>query len=215
MILTHYGREFFKIQSGETVLAYNPVSKESSLKQNRFGADIVLVAMNDADFNGVENTTYKDKTPFVISGPGEYEVAGIFIRGYLARAVHEGGERMVTIYSLRFDGIHMVLLGPLTNTDSVDAAIREKIGEIDVLFVPIAGGDILSPNEAYKLSVSLHPKVIIPMDWDHEKKRDSLNSFLKDAGDEVKPVDKYTFKKKDIDTAEGEIVVIDPTGGGS
>jgi len=45
----------FKIQQGETVLSFNPVSKSSKTDINaHFGADIALITTNHPDYNGVE-----------------------------------------------------------------------------------------------------------------------------------------------------------------
>ena len=55
MVITYYGASCFKVQSGETVLAFNPPSKESEFKSPRFAADIVLVSSNHKDYNGWEN----------------------------------------------------------------------------------------------------------------------------------------------------------------
>jgi hypothetical protein len=74
MIITYYGSEFFKVQFGDTTLAFNPISKDSKLKPSRFGADIVLTSARHADFNGIEQVSHGDKKPFVIDGPGEYVV---------------------------------------------------------------------------------------------------------------------------------------------
>ena len=82
MIITHYGGEFFKIQFGDATLALNPVSKDSKLKPTRFGADVALVSLDDPDFNGVDQIGFGEKMPFIISGPGEYEINGIFIQGF-------------------------------------------------------------------------------------------------------------------------------------
>ena len=43
MIITYQGAEFFKVQFGDTTLAFNPISKESKLKPTRFFADIASV----------------------------------------------------------------------------------------------------------------------------------------------------------------------------
>ena len=42
MVITYYGAGCFKVQSGETVLAFNPPSKESEFKSPRFASDIVF-----------------------------------------------------------------------------------------------------------------------------------------------------------------------------
>ena len=46
MIISYFGGEFVKVQFGETVLAFNPPSKNSKLKTVRFGADIALGTLN-------------------------------------------------------------------------------------------------------------------------------------------------------------------------
>ena len=83
MVISYQGLESFKIQFGEIVVAYNPISKDSKHKGTKFGADIVLISANHPDFNGAENASRGDKQPFVINGPGEYEIGGIFVRGFL------------------------------------------------------------------------------------------------------------------------------------
>jgi L-ascorbate metabolism protein UlaG (beta-lactamase superfamily) len=51
----------------------------------------------------------------------------------------------------------------------------------------------------------LEAKLIIPMHYDDE----TLKAFLKEEGnDSVKPVDKLTLKRKDVNEMEGEVVVI-------
>ena len=76
MVITFLGGEFFKVQFGDTVLAFNPIAKESKLKSSRFGSDVVLVSLNDKDMNGVDMVTHGDKQPFVVGGPGEFEIKG-------------------------------------------------------------------------------------------------------------------------------------------
>ena len=40
------------------------------------------MSTNHEDMNGVETTARGDKAPFVISGPGEYEIKGVFVHGF-------------------------------------------------------------------------------------------------------------------------------------
>ncbi len=55
MIITNLGIESFKVQFGDTTIAFNPISKESKFKSTRFFADIALVSLNHPDMNGSEN----------------------------------------------------------------------------------------------------------------------------------------------------------------
>jgi L-ascorbate metabolism protein UlaG (beta-lactamase superfamily) len=63
---------------------------------------------------------------------------------------------------------------------------------------------VLDHAAAYKLAVQLEPKAIVPMHYTSE----SLKEFLKEAGEDVKPIDKFTVKRKDLEGKEGEIVVL-------
>lgn len=198
MILTYHGRDMVKAQAGDTVMAVNPISKASKHKTAKFGADVALVSVNDADHNGVEEVTFGNKIPFVASGPGEYEVKDIFIKGFLSKA--DGGS-INTIYSVLFDNINLCFLGALVD-DELPEEATESLIDIDILFVPIGEG--LPAAKAYKLAVSLEPKIIIPLGEDGE-----LKSFLKEAGVSAsQSLDKLTLKKKDLDGKEGEIVLL-------
>jgi L-ascorbate metabolism protein UlaG (beta-lactamase superfamily) len=109
-----------------------------------------------------------------------------------------------TIYSLSIDNISICFLGCVSNS-KLNAETRGAIGDPDILFVPIGNKDLLDPAEAYKLAVSLEPKIIIPMDYDEK----TLKAFLKEGGqDKVESIDKLTIKMKDIIGREGEIVVL-------
>src|SRR5580765_8575622 len=92
MIITYFGKQFFKIQRGDMVMAFNPISKMSkSLKTGQeksqpahFGADIALVTTNHPDYNGLEQLSHGERVPFAVTGPGDYEVKEIFIKGVMS-----------------------------------------------------------------------------------------------------------------------------------
>ena len=206
MVITYFGKEFFKIQQGDTTIAFNPISKDSKLKTSRFGADIALVTTNHPDFNGVENLSFGDREPFVARGPGEYETKNIFIKGITAES-KEGSTPVNTIYTLSIDKMKVCFLGALSSK-TLSAEAREAIDGMDILFVPIGGERVLSPADSYAMAVSLEPKIIIPMDYDES----TLKKFLKEGGEEkTEPLDKLTVKLKDIEGKEGEIVVFTPS----
>lgn len=206
MIVTYYGKNFFKIQLGERTIAYNPIGKDSKEKGSRFGADIVLSSLRHPDFNGADQCAYGEREPFVISGPGEYEVGGIFIKGFGTETIYNKEKKVNTVFSVMFEGINLCFLGSLASADSLSREVKEGLGEIDVLFAPIGGEDELSASDAYKLTVALEVKVVIPMDYEHAK--GSLDTFIKEAGTNVETMEKFTFKKKDLEGKEGAVVVL-------
>ncbi len=208
MIITYHGGQFVKITQGDTVVAANPFGKGSQYKPIRFGARIGLVSVNHPDYNGIDSLTHGDKAPFVISGPGEYEVGGIVISGILATTPYGKDGLLNTIYTIELEGMRLCLLGALAIPE-LSSEMLQGIGEVDILFVPIAGGELLSPSDAEKLSVALGAKIIIPLLYDgHGSKQ--LSTFLKEAGAEgVTAIDKLTIKKKDLEGKEGDVVVLE------
>src|SRR5689334_5949591 len=107
MIITYLGAEFVKVSFGDTVLAFNPVSKDSKLKTAKFGADIVLSTLNHPDMNGADQVSFGDKKAFSISGPGEYEVKGVFIKGLPSETAYDGEKRINTIYTVSLEGMNI------------------------------------------------------------------------------------------------------------
>jgi len=209
MIISYNGMESFRIQSGDFVLAFNPISKESKIKQTRFGADIVCMSMNHPDFNGLEQTFSEKKKTFVIDGAGEYEVEGVFIKGYQIMTKYEGEERINTIYSVVLDNVNIGFLGILGSTE-ISNELKETLNNADILFVPIGGGDVLDASQAYKLALKLDVKLIIPMCYKETGEKDALKRFLKESGGEgVKAVSKITLKNSDLANMEGEVVVLE------
>lgn len=211
MIITYQGVEFFKVQFGDTILAFNPISKESKFKTSRFFADVALVTAHNPDFNGTENLSYNGKDPLVIAGPGEYETKGVFIKGYGAKTEYgtKGAEKVNTIYTVVLENMTLCFLGAVSN-EKLTPEFMESIEDIDILFLPIGGDGVLDPAAAEKLSVALEPKIIIPMHYGEVGIDGALKKFLKEAGEEnIKPIEKLTIKKKDLEGKKGEVVVLE------
>ena len=212
MIVSYMGAEFFKVQFGDITLAFNPVSKDSKLKPSRFGADVVFVSASHADFNGVDQVAHGDKKPFVITGPGEYEVKGVFIKGLASESMYDRKDSekplVNTIYTVSLENMNICFLGAL-NTPELKNETVEALDEIDILFVPIGGEGVLDPAKAYKLAVSLEPKIIIPMHYGDIGAKDALKIFLKEAGENPSPMPKLTLKKKDLEGKKGDVIVLE------
>ncbi|KKW43777.1 MAG: Zn-dependent hydrolase of the beta-lactamase fold-like protein [Parcubacteria group bacterium GW2011_GWB1_57_6] len=217
MVITHHGGQCFKVTFGDLTLAFDPIGKNGTLPPVRFGADIALVSRDHPDMNGIEEVTYGDKVPFAITGPGEYERAGVVIQGFLSQSAYPAsakaaqGERpgyINTIYSVQLEDMTLVHLGALATTELSQEA-RESIDEIDVLFVPVGGGGVLTGAKAHELAVSLEPKIIVPMHWSGIGQPKALEAFLKEAGNGSEKADKLTLKKKDLLGRTGSILVLE------
>ncbi|MBU6426977.1 MBL fold metallo-hydrolase [Patescibacteria group bacterium] len=212
MIITYLGGESVKVQFGDTILAFNPISKDSFLKHNKFGADIVLSGLNHKDMNGVDQVTFGDKKPFVINGPGEYEVGGVFIKGFQSESNYDKERRINTMFSVTLEGMNICFLGAINQIELPKEA-DEAIDCVDVLLVPIGGDGVLDAQKAYKLAVEIGPKVIIPMHYGDIEKNPAaggaLKLFTKEAGENPAPVSKLTIKRKDLEGKEAEVVILE------
>lgn len=206
MIITNHGKQFFKLQTGDMVIALNPISKESKFKTNGFGANIAIVSVNHPDYNGAELVEYAGKVPFVVRGPGEYEISDIMIQGFATKGYED---RINSIYYFEFDGMKILFLGAMYLPE-ISLEAKQAIGDVDILFAPIGGKTVLDAEKAHKLAVSFGPKIIIPMDYGTDQESGALKDFLKESGDEkITPVDKWTVKSKDLSGKELDVVVIE------
>lgn len=177
MVITYRGPQSVKVQFGDIALAF--------------------------DKNVIEYSNREEKKSFKVSGPGEYEIGGVFIKG-LPSALY-GGKQVNTIYSVNLEGMNLCFLGALSDAD-LKPETTSALDGIDILFLPIGGGAVLGPAEAERLSVKLEPGLIIPIHYEG----DSLKKFLKESGaEDVKPIDKLTIKRKDLEGKEGEIIVLE------
>lgn len=211
MVITHHGGQCFKVTLGDLTVVFDPIAKGATLPSVRFGADIALVSRNHPDMNGIEEVTYGEKTPFAITGPGEYERQGVIIQGFLSHSAYglsKGqAEAVNTVYLVELEDMTLVHLGALADKELSKEA-RESIDEIDVLFVPIGGEGVLTPAAAHELVVSLEPKIVVPMHYNGIGQPKSLEAFLKASGNNGEKVDKLTLKKKDLVGLDGRILVL-------
>ncbi|PJE64515.1 MAG: hypothetical protein COU90_01585 [Candidatus Ryanbacteria bacterium CG10_big_fil_rev_8_21_14_0_10_43_42] len=199
MIITYYGVTCFKIQSGDTVLAIDPFSKETGLTPPRFQADVALTTKANAAHNTMDTLT---GNPFLITDPGEYEVKGITIEGM-------AGE-LATLYTIEWEGMRLCHLGPI-GTAKLSDEIRAFIGTPDVLFVPVGGSNSITASEAATIVTQIEPRIIIPMYYalpGLSLPLDAPDAFIKEFGEGTKPEEKFTFKIKDLPTEGMRLVYL-------
>lgn len=186
---------------------------EIGLKMPSFEADVLLVTHQHEDHN---NTKIVRGNPFLIDGPGEYEIKGVFVRGISSfHDDKEGKERgMNTIYVIEAEDMRFCHLGDFGQKQLTDEQL-EKIGAVDILMIPVGGEYTISSSEAAKIIGQIEPKIAIPMHYELPKlkfKLDGADKFLKVMGkNSVLPQDKLTIKASILPKEdEMEIVVLQP-----
>lgn len=203
MVITYLGKSYFKLTLGDLTIAINPPDKQGdkSGKPARFGADIALISANVSDMNDPDTVALGEKKPFVIDGPGSYESRGLLFTGAQSEAFVGTKQYINTVYGFELDGIKIAFFGLVADDKALSAEAKEIANNADMLFVPI--GD--DPALAYKTATSFEPNVIIPYAYTDA----TLARFLKEGGQEkVKPEEKATLKRRDLDGKEGQIIVL-------
>lgn len=198
MTINYYGLSCLKMESGGTVIATNPYSKVTGLQAPRFEADIVITTTKEL----AESSIAKD--PFVISGPGEYDIKGAFIRGVFVTPTE-------SIYLIEWDGIKTLFLGELKDApmEEAEKAIRTINEGIDMLIVPV--GSAFGAKNARALIKLIEPRITIPTEFELKgvkEKRDKLADFLKIAGDKPKEEDKLSVRQNSLPTDSSELIVL-------
>jgi L-ascorbate metabolism protein UlaG (beta-lactamase superfamily) len=199
----------------EANIVIDPFNEDAvGLKLPNMSADILLVTHNHKDHNNISGVKGE---PFVIQGPGEYEVKGVFVQGILSsHDDQEGKEKgQNTIYVIEAEGTRFCHLGDIGQKQLTDEQL-EKIDRVDVLMIPVGGnGFTISSAEASKIIGQIEPKIVIPMHYALPKLKfdlDDVAKFLKAMGKpSIAPVDKLTLKDSTM-PKEGamEIVILQP-----
>lgn len=209
MIITWYGHSCFKIISNGLTIIIDPFSKNIGLRPPHGQADIVLVTHGHHDHSNIATV---GGDPFIVKGPGEYEVKDISVLG--VESFHDdkqGKEKgLNTIYLIESEDIKLCHLGDF-GQDELSDDQSEKINEPDILFIPVGGKYTIGATRAASLVNQLEPKIVIPMHYKMAGSNldaETVDRFLKEMGAGKKQaVDKLTIKKKGL-PERMEIVVM-------
>ncbi|MDO8639090.1 MAG: MBL fold metallo-hydrolase [Candidatus Daviesbacteria bacterium] len=193
-----YGQSCFKIKGKTATVVIDPFDPEfTGLKIPKdLEAQVVLVTHNHKDHNFAEIVK---GGPLIISGPGEYEKAGVSVSGI--KTFHDktsGSERGVnTIYHLIVDGINIVHVGDLGHNLTEEQS--SLIDATDILMVPVGGTYTLNAEGASEVVSELEPGIVIPMHYALPEGKSDLSGvepFLKEMGAEnVEAVPKLSITK--------------------
>jgi L-ascorbate metabolism protein UlaG (beta-lactamase superfamily) len=177
MELTWYGLSCFRItERGYPTIITDPYDPAIGLTLPRLRGDIITISHEATGHAYTDAVTgYKH----VITGPGEYEMGGVFVTGV---ASHESDLRNV---HYRFDYgtlavAHMGDMSTVPNQTQIEA-----LGEIHVLLLPVGGGKSLNAVQAAELVSMIEPGIVVPMHYQQpglQFELDSVERFIKEMG---------------------------------
>ena len=210
MVITWLGQACFKLQSGDLTIVVDPYSKDIGLTPPRFRAELVLVTHEHYDHSNAESLTGE---PFVIKGPGEYEVRGVYVQGiHTFHDQVQGKERgLNTVYNIEVEDIRVVHLGDFGEKEMRDETL-EKLGSVDILMIPVGGKYTIDAETAAKIVKQIEPKIVIPMHYKIPGLKIALGGveeFLKEIGaGKAETQERLTVKKKDFDEEDKTKVIV-------
>ena len=217
MEISYLGHSSFKIRGKTATLVTDPYSPEmTDLKFPKVQADIVTISHQHEDHNKKELI---QGLPFIISGPGEYEVKGVFIFGISSfHDSSEGSERGPnTIYLIEIEGLRICHLGDLGHKLS-DLKLQELNG-VDILFIPVGGIFTIGPRQASEVIAQLEPKIVIPMHYNFPGlnmavfgKMSSLEDFLREMGEKGQYLPKLQITRDRL-PEEMQIIILERKNG--
>jgi len=127
----------------------------------------------------------------------------------------EGKERgRNIIYVTEMEGIKICHLGDFGQDALINGQL-EKIGQIDILFIPVGGVFTIDWKLASSIISQIEPRIIIPMHYKISGvkgellKLDTVDKFCKERGVSSKEaVNKFSIKKKDLPQEGSETVIM-------
>jgi L-ascorbate metabolism protein UlaG (beta-lactamase superfamily) len=177
-----YGHACFRLKDRNLTVVCDPYDKSIGLTLPKLKADIVTISHYAPGHSYAE--AIKD-TRKVFSGPGEYEVEGVFITGIAT--FHGKNQAGVadpnTVFIFEFPEMTVAHLGDLGHV--LTESQVEAIPNIDVLLVPVGGRYTLDAAMAAEVIGIVEPRIVIPMHFRMEgtpQQLDPLDRFLKEMG---------------------------------
>jgi L-ascorbate metabolism protein UlaG (beta-lactamase superfamily) len=184
MEITWYGLSCFRLtERGLATVVTDPYDpKAVGLAATRLRGDIVTISHDAAGHNYINAVKGVSHT---LTGPGEYEIGGVFITGVQTNghSRRDPDEPRNTLYVFDYDGVTVAHLGDLSRVPSQTEI--EALGAVHIALVPVGGGAGLNAAKAAEVVALLQPGIVIPMHYafrGSSLKLAPLNKFLKEMG---------------------------------
>jgi L-ascorbate metabolism protein UlaG (beta-lactamase superfamily) len=206
MEITWYGLSCFKLveRNSATVITDPYDARQTGYSQMKQTADIVTISHESPGHNCLEAVAGK---PYVINGPGEYEVGGVFITGIQTGGQKGADDFRNTLYVFDYNSLTVAHLGDLNRVPT--QAEVEALGQVNILLVPVGGGKSLTAARAAEVVSLLEPNIVIPMHYATPEcliSLDGLSKFLKEMG--INESEKQPSLKVSDITAQEETKVV-------
>ncbi|MCR4324357.1 MAG: MBL fold metallo-hydrolase [Candidatus Curtissbacteria bacterium] len=211
-----HGQACVRLKGKNATVVFDPYDSEfTGLPPLKLASDIVCITHDHKDHNNVDAVVpaTDELKPFVIYGPGEYEIRSVNIVG--VPSYHDdkqGAERgKNTIYHATLDEVNFVHLGDLGQKKLTQEQV-EELSTCDVLFIPVGGVYTISAKDAPDIIAQIEPKVVIPIHYKLPGLKfdlEPLDAFLQAMGKEKQePAQKFSISREKL-PEEPEVVILE------
>jgi L-ascorbate metabolism protein UlaG (beta-lactamase superfamily) len=168
--------------------------------------DVVTISHDSASHNNVAAVA---GSRHFLDGPGEYEIGGVFITGIATN--EQAGQTENVLFLFDYGYVTIAHLGDMAKVPSQTKI--EALEQVDVLLVPVGGGNSLNADQAAELISMLEPKIVIPMHYQIpglDRDLEDVERFLKEMG-VTRPGEETNLKISSSSlTEETQVVLLTP-----
>lgn len=158
-----HGHACFEITNDVTLVTDPHDGKSIGIPAPNVAGDIILVSHDHYDHNSVKSVEKEDSK--VVMDERKRTISNVEIRGVESFHDEAHGEKRGKniIYKFTMDDINFCHLGDLGH--EIDEETVQKIGDVDILFIPIGGTFTVDADQAWKVINKIKPRITIPMHY--------------------------------------------------
>lgn len=209
MDIKFHGHACFSIKNKDITIVTSPYNDSIGLKLPKLTASVVIVGHNNEAHNNIKGV---EGNPMVFNWPGEYETKGVHFKGIHSfhNAKDDTDQLENTIFKINIKGIRICHLG--AQGTKLTPEQLEKVGDVDVLFVPVGKVGNLDSKKAKEVIEQIEPRIVIPMAYHTDgsnRELDPVETFLSVMGAEgLEPIDTFVVKRSELPDDNSKVVVL-------
>lgn len=158
-----HGHSCFEITNRVTLVTDPHDGKSIGIHAPSVTGDIILVSHDHYDHNSVKSVEKEDCK--IITDTRKRNITNVEIKGIESFHDECRGEKRGSniIYKFTMEDITFCHMGDLGH--DLDEDTVQKIGDVDILFIPIGGTFTLDAKQAWRIIKKVKPRIAVPMHY--------------------------------------------------